>query len=198
MHETLSFIASKYDTDKKERLSDLYEKFVQPIKYSVKSMIEIGVDKGESIKMWIEYFPNLIEILAMDIDHKTFDNTKIKFYQGDQGITNNLKNLISLSNVGEFDFIIDDGSHCHDHQHSSLAYLFLYLKSGGLYAIEDLLCKKRFSNKKQLSIAKTLSRYEVTKIFKSDFLTENESRYITDNLMEYHVFDNNLAILKKK
>ena len=39
---------------------------------------------------------------------------------------------------GDFDIIIDDGSHIVAHQIISFKTLFPYLKSGGIYVIEDL------------------------------------------------------------
>ena len=39
---------------------------------------------------------------------------------------------------GIFDVIIDDGSHACDHIVASLEILFLQLKPGGIYVIEDL------------------------------------------------------------
>ena len=41
-------------------------------------------------------------------------------------------------NGGDFDIIIDDGSHKMNHQQISFDVLFPHLKSGGIYVIEDL------------------------------------------------------------
>ena len=39
---------------------------------------------------------------------------------------------------GDFDIIIDDCGHLSDQQQFSMAYLFPFLKPGGIYIIEDL------------------------------------------------------------
>ena len=98
--------------------------------------LEIGVFRGDSIKMWNEYFFDS-DILGIDI---SLDNVSYP----------DLKNIMicdatSKSDIdtklGEklFDYIIDDGSHAVADQITSFDLLFSRIKNDGIYFIEDIL-----------------------------------------------------------
>ena len=64
---SLETLAKKYGADK----SDLgfirhYESRFEYIRYSVKNILEIGVETGKSHRMWLEYFPNA-DVYGIDI-----------------------------------------------------------------------------------------------------------------------------------
>ena len=108
-----------------------------------------------------------------------------------------------------------------DAYHTSLGCLFPHLKSGGLYIIEDLECAtsrqeridevntnlKTWSNTKHqvdLELHESLSGlYEENGgAFKSNVLTEEENKYLTDNIYSFEFYDdlgfkNNMCIIKK-
>ena len=88
--------------------------------------------------MWDYYFGNKISIVGMDIDDscKKFENDNIKIFIGNQNDTNHLKRLVDLH--GNFDIIIDDGSHINEHQINTFNYLFDYLNEDGTYLVEDI------------------------------------------------------------
>lgn len=109
-----------------------------PIREKVKKVLEIGVDRGESLAMWKEYFPNA-EIHGLDINEECqkFNDDRVKVHIGDQS---NQKYLDSLGKQnGFFDVIIDDGSHIHDHIIKSFTSLYPYLNNKGYYVIEDVV-----------------------------------------------------------
>ena len=109
-----------------------------PIREKVKKILEIGVDRGESLSMWKEYFPNA-EIHGLDINQecKKFSDDRVKIHIGDQS---NQKYLDSLGKQnGFFDIIIDDGSHIHDHIIKSFTSLYPYLNNKGYYVVEDVV-----------------------------------------------------------
>jgi len=60
-----------------------------------------------------------------------------RLYHGDQGNVTFLKEMVADSG-GEFDIIIDDGSHDPRHQMISFDELFPTLRPGGLYIFEDV------------------------------------------------------------
>ena len=109
-----------------------------PIREKIKKVLEIGVDRGESLSMWKEYFPNA-EIHGLDINKECmkFNGDRIKIHIGDQS------NQTFLDKFGEknkfFDIIIDDGSHIHDHIIKSFTSLYPYLNNSGYYVIEDVI-----------------------------------------------------------
>jgi hypothetical protein len=91
---------------------------------------------GASLKGCYEHFPNAA-IFGYDIvDAHQFDNDRILTFVGDQSDPADLTRFVKFSG-GEFDIIIDDGSHKDMHQQASLAFLLPHLKPGGQYIIED-------------------------------------------------------------
>jgi hypothetical protein len=121
----------------------VYEQWFESIRQEPLRVLEIGVcdprRPGASLQSWHEYFPNAT-LYGYDIeDAHRFDNDRIVTFIGDQSNPADLARFIEFSG-GEFDLIIDDGSHLSRHQQASLAFLFPYLKPGGQYIIEDLHC----------------------------------------------------------
>ncbi len=129
-------IGKKYPTNKNDYgFLDIYEKYFKNLKEKKLNILEIGVDKGDSLRLWKEYFTNA-NICGLDIDKKDFSIEGVKIYQGDQ----NDKSLLDeiAKKYGKFDIIIDDGSHVSSHIINSFNHLFDHLSSNGLYIIEDL------------------------------------------------------------
>jgi cephalosporin hydroxylase len=101
-------------------------------------LLEIGIQRGASLRMWEEFLPNAT-IFAIDINPActqfATDRTKVSI--GDQSSPAFLKTVVDEARQ-PFDMIIDDGSHRMDHHQASLTYLWPHLREGGWYAIEDL------------------------------------------------------------
>ncbi|MCX2933911.1 class I SAM-dependent methyltransferase [Mycobacterium sp. CVI_P3] len=118
-----------------------YERWLEALRNEPLRVLEIGVCDprmpGASLKGWYEYFPHA-KIFGYDIvDGHRFDNDRVVTFVGDQSDRRDLERFVEFSG-GEFDVIIDDGSHRAMHQQVSLAYLFPHLKPGGQYIIEDM------------------------------------------------------------
>jgi spermidine synthase len=136
----LDKIAIKHKSDKSSRFHNYavkYDKILAPYRETFTSILEIGVAQGQSIKMWTDYFPNA-KIHGADIDPKSklseeYSN-RIKFHLTDQRDRAQLKNLEQYS---PFDLIIDDGNHWWMEQILTFETLFPYLKSGGIFIVED-------------------------------------------------------------
>jgi hypothetical protein len=119
----------------------VYERWLEPMRNESLRMLEIGVCDprmpGASLNSWYEYFPKAT-IFGYDImDARRFDNDRITTFAGDQSDRADLARFVEFSG-GEFDIIIDDGSHKAMHQQVSLAFLLPHLKPGGQYIIEDM------------------------------------------------------------
>ena len=133
---TLIEIGKKYPTSKNSSgFIELYQKYFNHLKDKKINILEIGVDKGDSLRLWREYFTNA-NICGIDL-HKsdfTIDNTEILI--GDQSDYSFLQTVVSK--YKNFDIIVDDGSHQSKHIISSFKFLFPYLSKNGIYVIEDL------------------------------------------------------------
>lgn len=104
----------------------------------VKSVLEIGVNRGCSLRMWQEFFPNAM-ITGLDIDSNySIKDQRIQCFQADQGDSHSLQNALQKAQAHPFDLIIDDGSHDMNHQVTSLNTLVEFLSPSGIYVIEDI------------------------------------------------------------
>ena len=133
---SLKEIGSKYPTNKNDYgFLNIYEKYFKNLRDKKLNILEIGVDKGDSLRLWREYFFNS-NICGLDIDKKDFIIKDVEIYQGDQ----NDKILLNkiANKYGKFDIIIDDGSHVSKHVINSFNYLFDHLSQNGIYIVEDL------------------------------------------------------------
>jgi len=101
-----------------------------------KSLLEVGVWQGHSLKMWADYLPNS-RVVGLDIDlsRLIFDVAGFEVLLCDATKQAQIKELVT----GKFDYIIDDGSHTAEAQITALYNLWDYLAVGGKYFIEDVL-----------------------------------------------------------
>jgi GR25 family glycosyltransferase involved in LPS biosynthesis len=145
----LCSLAEKYHTDKTPKYNHYYtpeyHKILKDKKYS--SMLEIGIGypelmckwtnenykSGASLFMWRDYFKDCI-IHGADIKQFNITENNIKIHQCDQSKTDSLENM--MNNIGNVDFIIDDGSHILEHQILTFKTLNKYCND--IYIIEDI------------------------------------------------------------
>ena len=141
---------------------------------------------GHSLRMWYDYFPNA-QLHAFDIvaiNHLENDRTKV--FNGDEGNRQDLQSAIDKFG-GNFDFILEDGSHHPNHQQISFGYLFKYVKSGGIFIIEDIL-NPAYTEHHQWKYLKNESTALMLQSFKdngkinSEFMTDYEIGYLNNNI----------------
>lgn len=115
----------------------LYEQFFVSYKESAKKVVEIGVNKGGSIKVWQKYFLNAT-IYGADIRNSSIRQInnldRVVPIQLNQG---RKEDLIELAELGPFDIVIDDGSHEWAHQISTFEHIWPAVAPGGLFVVED-------------------------------------------------------------
>ncbi len=134
-HDTYDFKGSRGTHEYTPSYWDLFA----PIRQKVRSLLEIGVCAGGSLRMWEEFFPNA-KIIGLDIDGGTLFNSpdRINCYQADASDRHSVNNALQCAQAHPFDIIIDDGSHNREHQSASIEILAPHLWVGGLYIIEDI------------------------------------------------------------
>lgn len=135
----LTSLGIKHATDKAtyhlftELYDDFFEKFDNP------NILEIGVLRGASLRMYNEYYGEKCNIVGLDNGERwkySGNESNIKIITGDQSKKEDLKKCVEA--IKEYDIIIDDGSHLIRDQQISFCFLFDYVKKGGIYIIEDL------------------------------------------------------------
>lgn len=164
---SLHEIGLKHNTDKAtfHKYLDFYEKNLPKREFAGR-LLEIGVMDGASMKMWREYYPKA-EIIG--VDNAMQSDLKI---DGVGLVEIDATNPIELKELGNFDIIIDDGSHMTADQQASFEHLFYsQLNPGGIYIIEDLHTSLRpeyiNSKKNTLDWLKTLKDVKVKKLSKN-------------------------------
>lgn len=144
---TLTDIANKLGLDKgtehheRHSYTLVYEKILEQYRDKHIKLLEIGINdpryENSSVHLWSEYFDDLY-CVGFDIkDCSKFNSDKVHTFQGDQGSVEDLNALIAKFG-GDYDVIIDDGSHFHKDHMISFNVLFEYVKPGGYYIVEDL------------------------------------------------------------
>ncbi|MDP2793039.1 MAG: hypothetical protein Q8O25_02990 [Sulfurisoma sp.] len=154
----LTILANLYGSDKgsqhhcAHRYTDAYEQLFSTLHNKPLRLLEIGLMHGRtqhdyagkfdqvgcpSLRMWAEYFPRA-QIFGLDIvDFRALAEDRITIGIANQGDRASLEGY-AVATGGQFDIIIDDGSHASHHQQITLGVLFQHLSPGGLYCIEDL------------------------------------------------------------
>lgn len=137
MKNDLFNIGLRYETDKTTHFFlHHYDKILNHIRYEPIKMLEIGVYKGASIKMWREYFPNA-ELHCIDINHVDFSDLKnVTMHVVDCDHKEELKSL--SEKLGEFNVIIDDGGHTMKQQQNALEVFWPKVKKNGIFIMEDM------------------------------------------------------------
>ncbi len=99
------------------------------------SLLEIGVMKGASLRMWRDYFPEGL-IYGIDVcEEFMYTENRIQCFLGPQENARFLGGVVETT--GPLDIIIDDGSHRGIHHVASFEALWKHIKLGGWYCIED-------------------------------------------------------------
>ncbi|CAM9284772.1 unnamed protein product [Ectocarpus fasciculatus] len=123
-----------------------YSRYVQqyiPIvsKRDTFSLLEIGIQGGHSVNMWLDFFPKNVFLYGLDIQNG-FVGDKYLVFKADQSSYDNMTYIqqhILQSSHNDVFLIIDDGSHMPEHQIRSFDFFFSeLLLLGGTYIIEDV------------------------------------------------------------
>lgn len=139
----LTELGTKYHTDKAyyHKFTRMYERYLYDKRNKIQTMVEVGVLRGASIKMWDEYLPNA-KILGLDINSEHFKehqfSSRVNLEVCDASKKVSLEAVLKKHNMESIDLFIEDGSHRVSEQVSTLDAAWKYIKSGGIYVIEDM------------------------------------------------------------
>jgi len=140
-NELFDIFSADTNVHKWHHYFDIYTKHFEAYRHRPIRMLEIGVFRGGSLRMWKEYFHPDSIIVGIDIDksckaHEIADR-KVFVRIGSQADPEFL--LAVTEEFGPFDIILDDGSHKTHHQNISFGALFRdALTDGGCYMVEDV------------------------------------------------------------
>jgi len=131
---------SKYEL--RHSYTILYDFIFGKLKYEKIKIAEIGIWKNASLKCFREYFPNAeiygFEKILSLIDEAKNDNLENTYYHYlDDAIPETIQKSFQDAG-GNFDIIIDDGSHLFEDQINVILNTVSFLKPGGILIIEDI------------------------------------------------------------
>ncbi len=216
MTDALTELANRHQTDKGDGhyFAEIYHHFFSEHRDSVTKLAEIGIYKGGSLLMWSDYFKNA-KIYGLDINKIDLNHDNIITCQVNQNDPKQLNDFIQ-SYGGDFDIIIDDGSHIMEHQQRSFGCLFNSVKSNGYYIIEDMQTSLqlfdeldcngrnpyRLTADAKNSTLEMITHFMKTHKIISDYMSTSEAESIQDTIAYCNLFYRNrhsiTCIIKKK
>jgi hypothetical protein len=155
---TLGALFDREGSDKGQWYGRLYDVLLEPIRDSVKYVVEIGIGTmvpnapssmvdwaganyrpGASLRAWRDYFPNA-EIHGIDPapDTTVVGEPRIKTHQFDSRDAALATELFARFSHVIPDLIIDDGLHTPDAQIATMQNFLPHVRPGGLYIVEDV------------------------------------------------------------
>ena len=121
-----------------DSLFPLYENCFKRYQNRTCTILEIGCDKGGSLRLWKRLLGPYVLIAGLDIDPKCkeTEEEQIHIEIGSQNDATTLNRLVSQ--YAPFDIVIDDGSHMMADIATSFQHLFQHTSKDGYYIVEDL------------------------------------------------------------
>lgn len=122
---------------------DLYQVILEKKKETARNVMEIGIDRGGSIKLWHDYFTNAT-IHAIDVTHigdvwdELKDNDRIKIYSSFDAYDKQSFDQKFMIDNTRFDIIIDDGIHTLESVRKMLQLYSRIMTDDGILIIEDI------------------------------------------------------------
>jgi hypothetical protein len=167
---SLTGLADLYGSDKgniKHGYTKHYERIIGELggKNAPLSVGEIGVACGASLRMWANYLPKA-KIEGFDIRPECANLCKDL-----PNVTITISDPRQVNRDGQYDLLVDDGSHISEDIVDTLVHCQTWVRKGGFYVIEDMGCTYN-------------ERYAMRfrKHFNSDL--PNDRRHITNLLNE--------------
>lgn len=138
MVKTLDEIALLHGTDKSSASHNycaaVYEGMLAPLRHEPIALLELGVWKGSSLRMWGDYFTHPdAQIVGVDINPDfCSDDPRVTVFAGDQ------TSIPAELQKWRPNIIIDDASHLSSKTIDSFKAWFPALTPAGYYVVEDL------------------------------------------------------------
>ena len=117
---------------------DIYHRHFEKFRGKEVNVLEVGVYRGGSLRMWKDYFGPKCRVYGVDIekDCKVYEDDSVKVFIGDQGDREFWRRF--KEQVPNIDIVIDDGGHKSYQQIVTLEEMLPHLRPGGVYLCEDV------------------------------------------------------------
>ncbi len=183
----------------------IYESLFKPIKDESLKILEVGSFYGNASAALFFYFKKSM-IYSADInpDMYKYRGSRLKNFYVDSSSRESINKNLLGQNI-DFNIVIEDASHMLKDQIISLFMLFPKIKKGGIFIIEEIDFPEKREDMRigqNFPDLKTILKKIISKDdFNSDYITDNEKRYLLSNVESISFFKGNfneIAILRKK
>eukprot|EP01047_Picozoa_sp_COSAG01_P031407 COSAG01_NODE_2228_length_8130_cov_11.575395_11_plen_367_part_00 len=110
------------------------------------TMLLVGINTGGDLFLFREYFGPSVKIWALDVNPEcaAFESEDFvqKVFIGSQGDAELLEEI--GAEIGHLDIVLDDASHDSTLTTTTMNFLWKYVKTDGVYFVEDLLRQETF------------------------------------------------------
>jgi hypothetical protein len=185
--------------------SEIYEKYLLPIKENNLNILELGSFYGNAAAGLFFYFKNS-KIFSGDIfpDLYRYTSSRIESFYINTSDEHSIKNVILNKNIS-FDLIIEDASHSLKDQIISLFILFKKISPGGIFVCEELdfpdTRKDMNLNNEYPTLKEILKAIKNNADFNSKYIEESDKQYFLKNFKSIKIFNgkkNEVAVIEKK
>lgn len=194
MNSTSPFVSDKVQS---HSYQEIYGRFLMPHLREVHAsgrgyrFLEIGAgcaqpEKFKGMQIWDSLFERgrdsiwIAELkprCIMKMERAKTIPESVKILIGDQSSEEDLQKWIDESGGGNFDAIVDDGSHKNHHIYASLIFLWKNaLAPGGLYFIEDLQVSRDKDHRDVNNIGKNPQTGENSPLFMSEVIKDYQEQ----------------------
>jgi len=134
---------SRTDKNTSHSYIAVYDPLLQPKMLTAKNVLEIGIDKGGSIKLWNDFFVNAdiwgLDIMSSDkVWSQIKDKERIHLFTGTNAYDPEFVQREFVAKGLLFDVILDDGPHTLDSMKQFIRLYVDLLADDGILIIEDL------------------------------------------------------------
>ena len=191
-HKTeLCTLAEKYKCDKgpysegsvcaghRKGYTAVYELLFSPLRNKTINMLEIGIQDGDSVKVFTEYFNDVNYYGIDNVEEKIVNSCNLNIPKTQFHLASvegqELPEMMKKINK-QFDIILDDSSHLIEHEINIIQSCAKYLKPGGIFIIEDL------ERNWEEDIYSTIQDYiKEIFVFETFIIAHHDNRNCTDN-----------------
>jgi len=138
-------IGTKYGTDKAPWCWGYTKVYAEWVPKETRVVLELGVLSGASLRMWRDYLPSaMVYGIDNDANCMVTGEPRIETFCFN---AYDLRELMeTLEKIGPIELFIDDALHDPRVQIPMLLAVWPHLRSGGVYAIEDIMTGKMVTN----------------------------------------------------
>ena len=134
---------SRTDKNTSHSYLPLYQRLLESKKNTAKRVLEVGIAKGGSIKLWHDFFPNAtvygLDIIgASSVWGTLHNNSRIQLYTSYNAYDERLFASTFLAKGEQFDFMLDDGPHDLESMIQFIRLYSLLMTDDGILIIEDV------------------------------------------------------------